>query len=378
MNTRSKSIIRKVKKVLKYTIFATNLIAIILLIFSTQASKIDPSIFVFASYIGISFPFLFAINLVYLVYWIITFRWRFILVQIIAFMFCADAISTYFPFNKQTVDIPKGTITLMTYNVRGFDWLTGKEARENPVLDYLANSGADIICMQEFAVEQWQDREKIISLSEFDNVMHDYPYRTIIRLGDTNSSTIYGLACYSKYPIRKVARIPLDSYFNGSGMYEIRVGDDDLVIVNNHLESNRITAEDKELFKELVEKKDRTKINDAVESVFKRLDPAFKTKGKQADIISHQVEVQREKNPKMIVLGDFNDTSMSYTYRTMKGNLIDSFKATGKGMGITYHEDHFLFRIDFIMYTPNIKSYNCTVDHVKYSDHYPVTTLIKL
>lgn len=374
----TKTTVIKISKGLKYTIFATNIIAIILLILSTQAHKINPSSFVFIAYLGIGFPFLFVLNLLYLILWIITFRWKYILIQIIAFLFCIDSISTYFAFHEKTQNIPENTFTLMTYNVRGFDWLTGKEARENPVLDYLANSNADIICMQEFAVEKWQNRDKIISLSEFDNIMSDYPYRTIIRLGDTIGSTIYGLACYSKFPIRKVGRIPLDSYFNGSGMYEIKIKDDDVVIVNNHLESNRITAEDKQLFKQLVEKKDKSKLNDAVESVFKRLDPAFKTRGLQADIISRCIEIQEKRTPYMIVVGDFNDTPMSYAYAKIKGKLVDSFNATGKGMGITYHEDGFLFRIDYILYTPNIKSYNCTVDKVKYSDHYPVKSYIKL
>lgn len=377
MNFKLKNTVIKVSKGLKYTVFTTNIIAIILLLLSIQAPKVNPSEFVFISYIGISFPFILAINIIYLLLWIITFRWKYILIQFVALLFSASSIANYFPYNKPSKEIPENTITLMTYNVRGFDWLTGEQARLNPVFDYLATSGADIICMQEFAVDQWQDRSKIISLSEFDNIMSDYPYRSIIRLGDTISSTIYGLACYSKYPIRKVARIPLDSYFNGSGMYELRIGKQDVVIVNNHLESNRITAEDKELFKELVEKKNRSKLNDVVESIFKRLDPAFKTRGIQADIISYHVQNQRKKTDKMLIVGDFNDTPMSYTYHTMKSDFIDSFVATGKGMGITYHEDHFLFRIDYIMYTPNIKSYNCLVDHVKYSDHYPVISHIQ-
>lgn len=61
---------------------------------------------------------------------------------------------------------------------------------------------------------------------------------------------MYGLACYSKYPIERVARVPIESAFNGSAMYEIKIGKKYITIVNNHLESNRLTAEDKELYKE--------------------------------------------------------------------------------------------------------------------------------
>lgn len=369
---------KKIGKALKYTIFTANLIAIIFLILATQAHNVSPIKFVFISYLGLAFPVLLVINILFLLFWIITFRWKYIIVQLIAFAFCINSLTTYFPINKPSEHIPEEAIKVMTYNVRGFDWLIGKEARENPVLEYIANSNSDIICMQEFAVESKKDKNKIISLDEFDDIMENYPYRTIIRLGDTIGSTIYGLACYSKYPIRKVARIPIDSQFNGSAMYEIRLGKKDITIVNNHLESNRITAEDKALYKELVVNKDSHVINEVAESVFKRLDPAFKTRAKQADIISHYIEMQRKNTPDMIICGDFNDSPMSYAFSEIKGDFVDSYTATGSGVGITYHEDNFLFRIDFIMYTPNMKSYNCTVGKVKYSDHYPVWTYITI
>jgi len=355
-----------------YVIFATNIIALILLFLSTRAQSIPPSQFMIISFLGMGFPVLLLINIIYIVVWIVLLRWKFVIVGLLGLAVNWSAISIYVPLHSKNKEIPESCLKFMTYNVRGFNWLTGDEARSNPILEYIAGSGADIICLQEFAVEENKNSRKIISLAEFDDVMEDYPYRTIIRLGDTDDSCIYGLACYSKYPILKVARVPVESAFNGSAMYEIKIGRKTITIVNNHLETNHITSEDKQLYKELVVQKSREKLDEVAYSVQQRLAPAFFTREKQANIIHACIEKQRPNTNAMIVCGDFNDPPMSYAYSKIRGDLVDSFNATGKGMGITYHENGFFFRIDYIMHTPNIKSYNSYIDKVKYSDHYPL------
>ncbi|GAB6013300.1 endonuclease/exonuclease/phosphatase family protein [Viscerimonas tarda] len=378
MTFKAKYLAIKFSKGLKYTVFATNLVAILLLLLAAKSPDTAPSSLIYISYLGLGFPVLLALNIAYLLLWIVFWRWKYIVVQVVALAFCWNAILTYLPIHEKTALIPADCIKVMSYNVRGFDWLEGDTARKNPILEYMATSNADIICLQEFAVEEKKRRKKIISLDEFDDIMSDYPYRTVIRLGDTDNSTIYGLACYSKFPIHKVARIPIESAFNGSAMYEIRIGKKRITIVNNHLESNRITAEDKQLFKELVLRKNGEMIDDMARTVQLRMEPAFLAREAQANIIAAHIKKQRENTHAMIVCGDFNDTPLSYAYQTIKGNFTDSFKTTGKGLGITYHENGILLRIDYIIHTQNIQSYNCEVGHVKYSDHYPIWSYLSL
>ncbi|SHF19270.1 endonuclease/exonuclease/phosphatase family protein [Dysgonomonas macrotermitis] len=360
----------------KYTVLASNILFMLLLILSTYATSVSPFDYVLVSYLGMGFPILLLINFCYLLLWCIFLKWKFAILQIVVFLFCWQSIDTYIPTNSRVEDVPEKAFKIMSYNVRGFNWLTGEEARENPILPYIVHSGADIICMQEFAVDTKKDMEKIISLAEFDDVMVDYPYRTIIRLGDTISSTMYGLACYSKYPIERVARIPIESAFNGSAMYEIKIGKKYITIVNNHLESNRLTAEDKELYKELVVDQRRDRLGAVTENIRSHLDPAFKTRALQANIIADCIRLQRGKTDAMIVCGDFNEPPISYAYQKIKGNFLDAYKYTGSGIGITYHEDGFYFRIDYIMHSLNLQAYNCTVGTVKYSDHYPIWSWI--
>lgn len=379
MPIKIKNLVLRLSKGVKYTLFVTNLIAIILLLMATQAPSVSPSQMSIFAYLGIGFIFLLAVNIIYLIIWIISFRWKFIIIQLFALFLCMDAIKTYIPMNKPTpvVDIPENAIKMLSYNVRGFDWKVGDEARKNPILEYIANSDADIICLQEFAVEEVRDKKKGISLKEFDNIMKEYPYRSVTRLGDSKG-IIYGLACYSKHRITKVARVPIESQFNGSAMYEIRVGRKLITVINNHLESNHITEEDKALYKELIVEGNKDKFNEVARSVASRLGFAFKTREKQVDIIAEAIEIQRENTKSMVLCGDFNDTPISYAYGKFKGDFEDSYKNTGRGIGITYHENGFLFRIDYIMHTSDIKAYNSTVDKVKYSDHYPLYTFLEL
>lgn len=377
MGIKGKHLAINVSKGLKYLILAGNVLAALLLFLSTLAPITSPLDLVIISYLGLGFPILLFINICFLIIWLVFLKWKYLVIQLVILVFCWNSINTYIPLNSPTKDIPQKSFKIMSYNVRGFNWLTGDEARENPIFEYMANSGADIICMQEFAVEEKKNKDKIISLEELDNFLVEYPYRTIIRLGDTINSCMYGLACYSKFPIDKVARIPIESDFNGAGMYEIKIGKKSITIVNNHLESNRLTAEDKILFKELVVDKNRKKLDAVTQTIRSHLDPAFKTRAVQANIIAECIQIQRGKTDAMIVCGDFNEPPISYAYETIKGNFLDAFKYTGRGMGITYHEDGFYFRIDYIMHTLNLQAYNCTVGDVKYSDHYPIWAWIK-
>lgn len=79
-----------------------------------------------------------------------------------------------------------------------------------------------------------------------------------------------------------------------------------------------------------------------------------------------------------MVCGDFNDTPISYAHRTIQGPLKDAYAASGRGVGVTYNENFFWFRIDNILHSANMKPINCTVDKVRYSDHYPLWCYLQL
>lgn len=363
----------KIGKFLKYTVFATNILAIILLLLSILAWNVVPSKMTIIAYLGLVFPIILFINIAYLILWLIFWRWKYALIQIIVIACCWQPISTCFPIHFKTKELPENKIKILSYNVRGFNWLTGKKARKNPIFDYVLENKADIVCFQEFLVSTDKSKKSAITEAELNSIMKDYPYHSIIRLGEKKSSSVYGIACYSKFPILKSFKIPIESEYNGSVMHTLEIQRKKVTLVINHLESNRLTSEDKKLYKDFLKTRDRGSFDEMAHTLRERLGAAYKIREEQVNTIKSYMD--KQNNDAIIVCGDFNDTPISYTYHTIKGHdLIDSYANTGLGQGITYHENYFWVRIDFIMHSAAFQSYNCTVDKIKYSDHYPVWT----
>lgn len=372
------SIGRFIGKTLTTILFIANIVVVVVLALSVCAWYIPPYKNTIPAYLGLGFPIILIILVFFLLFWLIFFKWKYLLFNFVVLLLSWSPISTYVPIHKKTKDIPEDCIKILSYNVRGFNWLTGEKARKNPVFEYLNNSGADIICLQEFAMHNSRnsDRDKIITIPEVDDLLSEYPYRSIVKFEHTLNRYTFGVACYSKYPILKTTEIPIQSTTNGSVLYEIKVKNKTISLINNHLESNRITSADKKLYRDFFTARDRAYFDTVATNIRSRLGIAYYTRAYQADMISHWI--QNRETDATIVCGDFNDTPISYTYKTIKGNtLIDSFAETGMGPGITYNENMFLFRIDFIMHSRNIESFNCVVDTVLYSDHYPISAYLR-
>ena len=82
---------------------------------------------------------------------------------------------------------------------------------------------------------------------------------------------------------------------------------------------------------------------------------------------------------KVIVFGDFNDVPASYAYTKIKGKLKDAFAETGSGLGCTFNDKYYHFRIDYVLYDPGaFTPIQYKTDKVNYSDHYPVLCQIKI
>ena len=65
--------------------------------------------------------------------------------------------------------------------------------------------------------------------------------------------------------------------------------------------------------------------------------------------------------------------------RILQKELNDAFVESGNGMGISYNQHHLYVRIDHILTSKNLKTYNCTVDNTTdASDHYPIWCYISL
>lgn len=347
-----------------YVLLALNLLVIGLLLFSAYSPHINPEVHALRACMGLAFPvFLFA-NVCFLCCWLI-FRWRLVVLPVLAFLICAPQIRTYIPFNLHTKDVPQEAIKVLSYNVMAFDNLKKVDGK-NPILTYLEESNADIICLQEYMVVS---KHKYVTEADVQKALKAYPYRHIQKVGrDKSSNTV---ACFSKYPIVSARRIMYDSYSNGSAMYDIAVGGDTITVINNHLESNKLTRSDKEVYVDMIKNPEANKVKEGTMHLIGKLGDAQRIRAQQADVVAKAVA--DTPYPYVIVCGDFNDSPISYTHRVISETLDDAFVNSGSGLGISYNQNGFYFRIDHILMSRNLKAYNCTVDRsIKNSDHYPI------
>jgi endonuclease/exonuclease/phosphatase family metal-dependent hydrolase len=207
------------------------------------------------------------------------------------------------------------------------------------------------------------------------NVFSMYPYYYHLPLVHYSKYTV-GMAIFSKYPILKSWKMHYDSSFNGSTVHEIDVNGEKVTVVNNHLESFKLTMEDRTKYEDFIKNINADTFDGLKETIQRKLGSAFLIRAEQADIVAE--EIRNLEGDYIIVCGDFNDTPVSYSYRTVRGSLIDSFEESGNGFGITYNQNFFWFRIDHILHSANMKSSRATVNKFAASDHYPLWCYLEM
>lgn len=371
---RAKNKKLRFRDVVKWIIFATNMVAILLLFSSLLAWKVSPLKTNIFSYIGLGFGVILLANILYLFLWLFFRKWKLALVSLTALVLCNAPILTFFPLHLFTPKAPNNAIKVLTYNVEAFINESSKDAKEHPILNYIASTDADIVFLQEYLVSK--TGQSIISQRDVNRILNQYPYRSVTGLEASGKYHTYGLACFSKYPIEKTHEIVFKSSFNGAAVYTININNKNYTVANVHLESNSITAEDKKLYSDFIQNSEEVKIDDVTTNIRRKLGSAYRTRASQVKKVKDYIAEQETDG--VLICGDFNDTPISYTYGQMKKGLDDAYTSTGFGPGITYHEDFFLFRIDHIMHSPNIKAYKTKIEKLKYSDHYPVWAYLDL
>lgn len=353
-------------------ILAVNAFFTGLLLLTAYSPHIRPVAHPVESCLGLTFPVFLLINAGFLIFWLAIQCYRSALLPLIGMLLCYSQIRTYLPINFHTDHVPEASIKLLSYNVMGFGGAS-KQNGGNAMLDYLKKSDADILCLQEYYTIE---SPRHLSQKDVERTLKAYPYHRIHIVGKEKSSA-NKMACYSKFPILSSRILDYPSGYNGSVIYEVKIGEDTITLINNHLESNKLTLADKVVYENMLKSPEKEKVKSGTRLLIRKLAEASAIRAPQADTIA--CEIAASPHPSIIVCGDFNDTPISYAHHTIARNLDDAFTQSGRGLGISYNQNRFYFRIDNILTSKNLKSYNCTVDRsIKESDHYPIWCYISL
>ncbi len=258
-------------------------------------------------------------------------------------------------------DLPH-SFTLMTYNTQLMDHY--RHPKQNRIIQYILRTQPDVVCLQEVEVTK---NDKNLTLPGLREALSCYPY-TYFDFKVHNNRRQFGNVVFSRYPLIGKHTLRYESRGNITSVCDIVLPTDTIRLYTNHLESNNLLHKDLDIGTTTEQAKS------AFNSTSRKLERASAIRIEQAKILRSDAE--RSPYPVLIV-GDMNTTPVSYTYRILQRGLRDAFLESSNGqLGHTLVMKGLGVRIDYIFHTKDISVSDFDVQHVDYSDHYPVIATI--
>ena len=120
-------------KIVSYLILAINAFFVGMLILTAYSPYLHPKIHPLASCLGLTFPIFLAINICFVIFWLII-NYRYTVLTIVGLLVCYQQIQTYIPINFTDKSIPENSIKLLSYNVMGFNNLEKKDEKKTNII----------------------------------------------------------------------------------------------------------------------------------------------------------------------------------------------------------------------------------------------------
>ncbi len=357
-------------------VLGINYAFILLLCFSYLAPYISPRIFWPLAFFGISYPVFLIINCLFVLYWLLRRRIRF-LYSLLAIVIGYNTLFAYvqvrFSKTPERAVHAKHKLKIMSFNTKLFDlynWSHNMETRSK-IFDLLKSESSDIICMQEFYNSDKGHFRNLDTLVKLQRAKYSHTEYMVTLRGTDH----WGMATFSSYPIVNRGMIDFNTRGNNSCIYtDIQIGTDTIRVYNVHLQSMHFSDNDYKFMESILDVKDLNELEGS-KSILRRMKWAFLRRAGQVEIINEHL---RNCRYPVIICGDFNDTPNSYSYHTLSKGLKDAFLESGSGFGQTYYGKFPSFRIDYILHSPSIFSWDYRTIHTDLSDHFPITCNITL
>ncbi|MCO5249105.1 MAG: endonuclease/exonuclease/phosphatase family protein [Chitinophagales bacterium] len=357
-------------QLLSLTSRTANIVFLTLLLISGLSSKINPSNFSVFGFMGLIYPYLAVVNILFIFSWILRKR-LFFIYSLIGLLFTFSQLKSQIalPFLQKDTNLSTD-FTVMSYNVRNFDlynWSKNLHSRQ-VMMDTIQKYNPDVLLFQEYYTET----KKLNNTHYLDSI--GYKYHKISTELIKRKDNIWGVAIFSKLPISKSGELLKKSVNNSVGgsysrgaFADIKVKGQTFRFVNVHLQSLYFNNDEYETIQEITEKK--LPAYKRVIDLLKKINQAFIYRGKQVNELKSFIS----DSPHPIILGgDFNDTPGSYSYQQLTKTLEDSFIRKGKGIGSTYSGNIPLLRIDYILKDKSLTTTKFNKPKNKISDHYPI------
>lgn len=253
-------------------------------------------------------------------------------------------------------------VKIISYNVGRFnDGPAGAAATRDSIISFISRQNADIICLQEVSFNLASSLEMKLSEKFGDYDIEYYVY--------TQKSGVYGNVTLSRLPIRGKGKIVFEKSANMALYGDYEIGGRLMRVYNCHFQSYNISLSG-------IGQAFRRDAGGTVRETERKMSSSLSLRPRQVDAVIRDIESCALP---CLVVGDFNDTPMSYTYWRLSRGRGDSFMEAGEGFGATYSMLRPLLRIDYVLYPCEMLeavSHQVFTD-VIYSDHYPLAATLR-
>lgn len=334
---------------------------------SYLAAYVSPETLWFFAFFGLAYPYILLANLCFVIVWIIFRKWYFLL-SLVFILAGWGSLKKLLQLGqkKDPVEIAGDSFRIISYNVRLFNYyLWEKDTALRPkMMEYLHSESPSLICFQEFLTLPGGN----LTLAGIKKELSGLPYSHVNYTHRIPGRMNFGLATFSKFPIIHKGNIEYENSLNGIIYSDLVIATDTVRVYNCHLQSVKLKQDYNQVLNGLLFNYDQRHLKD-VKAISLSIRDAYIQRAYQAELLSRHIKTSPYP---VIVCGDFNDTPFSYCYYRLSRGLQDAFVASGAGMGSTYRQNIAPIRIDYILFSPSLKSFHFVSKKTDWSDHYPV------
>lgn len=349
-----------------------NIVAAVLLLLTYLAPHTDPKLAWPLALLAMAYPFQIMVHLFFLVWWLV-FRRRRMFLSLITIGLGWNYIGDHYQLTGQVEPIGEGNgtpVKLMSYNVRLFDlydW-SGNKITRDKIFDVLQREDPDILCIQEFFHSPdprfFRTREPLLKDGRFVAVHDRYTHKA-------RYDQHFGIATFSAYPIIDTGSISFTENPNNQCIWsDIFIRGDTIRVYNAHLASYHFGDAEYRFLQGLDTQTDGDSIRSGGKRILKLLRRGFQLRSAEIETIADHIA--HSPHP-VIYCGDMNDVPMSYSYARLRDHLDDAFVNSGSGHGGTYIGRLPPLRIDHVLHSPSIESWDFQTLKEELSDHRALT-----
>ena len=241
------------------------------------------------------------------------------------------------------------------------------------LIQWLADSPADVICLQEFYTEPRPTKDGDV----FDAVRRigtDRGRQVFVSKTLTNAvGAEFGMVIFSRFPIVHRGTITFGKLTQNHAMFaDLRLPAGDTVrVFNFHLQSMSMAESDI-----VASYSSKTGFERKSRGLLRRLRRGLAARGVQVDTLTRRFA--RSPYP-LLLCADLNDVPYSYSYDQLADRFQNAWATVGNGVGATYNG-----RLPFLRIDNQFADAAWTVDDfevhrdIPYSDHFPVTGWYRL